>query len=120
MHVSKRIVVLGCVIAGLALAGCGGSSGGTLSSGSSPSSQPSNAGGSPVELATTNAGQVLVDAAGFTLYTLTADKTGSSSCSGSCASIWPPAAAPTGTLTPGQGVTGAVTSISRSDGTRQL
>jgi predicted lipoprotein with Yx(FWY)xxD motif len=39
---------------------------------------------------TTKYGRILVDASGRTLYMLTADKNGKSSCSGQCASFWPP------------------------------
>jgi predicted lipoprotein with Yx(FWY)xxD motif len=39
---------------------------------------------------TTKYGKVLVDAKGRTLYMLTADKHGKSSCDGQCASFWPP------------------------------
>jgi predicted lipoprotein with Yx(FWY)xxD motif len=39
---------------------------------------------------TTKYGKILVDAKGRTLYMLTADKHGKSSCYGQCASFWPP------------------------------
>ncbi|SEM50778.1 COG4315 family predicted lipoprotein [Streptacidiphilus jiangxiensis] len=61
------------------------------------SSPPSSTGGST---ATTSAavhtvnskyGQILVDGSGRTLYLLTADSGGKSSCYGTCASFWPPA-----------------------------
>jgi predicted lipoprotein with Yx(FWY)xxD motif len=74
-----------------------------------------------VSTATTKLGTVLVDSEGKTLYTSSGDtKPGTSSCTGSCATIWPPLAV-TGAATYGAGLTASkFTTITRSDGTKQL
>ena len=43
-----------------------------------------------------------------------------STCTGSCATVWPPLAAAGGTLTAGSGVTGTLATISRADGSKQV
>jgi predicted lipoprotein with Yx(FWY)xxD motif len=47
--------------------------------------------------ATTSLGPVLVDSSGLTVYLLTADTPGHSTCSADCLEYWPPVPAPTGT-----------------------
>ena len=47
----------------------------------------------PQVTAATSAGQVLVDAAGMTLYVYDGDTPGRSNCTGVCALVWPPAIA---------------------------
>jgi predicted lipoprotein with Yx(FWY)xxD motif len=65
-------------------------------------------------------GQILVDTNGRTLYLFEADKTTSSSCYGSCASVWPPLTA-SGTLTAGQGVNQSLLSTTtRKDGSMEV
>ena len=76
-------------------AGCGGSaSGSPYSSGSYGSAAPSakTAAARPAKLSIRNSplGRILVDGRGRTLYLFEKDKRASSSCYGSCASIWPP------------------------------
>jgi predicted lipoprotein with Yx(FWY)xxD motif len=78
---------------------------------------------SSVEVKTTHdptLGVILVDASGRTLYRFQLDHQGSSSCTGSCATLWPPLTV-SGTAQPtaGAGVTGLGV-IERSDGTRQV
>jgi predicted lipoprotein with Yx(FWY)xxD motif len=81
-----------------------------------------SAAGSTVGVATTtNFGTVLTNAAGFALYTLPSDQNGMSSCSGSCASVWPALTVPAGTMpTAGSGVTGTVAAVMQADGTDQV
>jgi predicted lipoprotein with Yx(FWY)xxD motif len=55
------------------------------------------------------------------LYTFDKDSPGSSSCTGDCASAWPPLTLPMGeTPTAAPGVTGELGTIMRSDGTHQV
>lgn len=64
-------------------------------------------------------GKILVDAKGMTLYLYTKDAPGASTCVAGCATLWPPltaAAAPTA----GPGVTGPLTLITRTDGSKQV
>jgi predicted lipoprotein with Yx(FWY)xxD motif len=74
-----------------------------------------------VAVATTKLGKVLVDSNGMTLYTSSGDTSpGTSSCTGGCATIWPPLAV-TGTATYGTGLSASsFTTITRSDGSKQL
>lgn len=51
-------------------------------------------------VATTSLGPVLVDHSGLTVYLLTADKPGHSSCSAQCLQYWPLVPAPAGTGVP--------------------
>jgi predicted lipoprotein with Yx(FWY)xxD motif len=60
---------------------------------------------------------VLTNTKGFTLYSFGPDTPASSKCYGSCAVYWPPV---TGTTAAGQGLPGTVTTITRTDGSRQL
>ena len=82
------------------------------------------ASGSPVVMAQTvgSNGTLLVAASdGMTLYTFDSDAAGVSNCSGQCAVIWPPLTV-TGGVTPtaGPGVSGALSTINRSDGSVQV
>jgi predicted lipoprotein with Yx(FWY)xxD motif len=63
---------------------------------------------------------ILVNSAGLTLYTYAKDTSGTSSCTGSCATVWPPLSPGNGTPTGGTGVTGTLATITRSDGTKQV
>jgi predicted lipoprotein with Yx(FWY)xxD motif len=64
---------------------------------------------------------VFTNAQGMTLYHYSPDTPGASTCTGGCATIWPPLVLPAGTTTPvaGKGVDGLGT-ITRSDGTVQV
>jgi len=59
---------------------------------------------------------VLANAKGFTLYSFAPDTSTKSNCNGSCAVYWPPVKGP---VTAGPGVTGKLTVITRSDGSKQ-
>ncbi|HEX3801669.1 MAG TPA: hypothetical protein VHV75_02405 [Solirubrobacteraceae bacterium] len=121
------------VIAGgsLLIAACGSSSSG--SSGNSPSTSSSatssqstsqspsgDAAASVSTIKVPGYGTVLATAKGAALYLLTADPTGSSSCSGSCATAWPPLTV-TGKPVAGAGVSASLlSSFKRSDGSEQV
>ncbi len=74
--------------------------------------------GAGTELKTTSIHGVLVltNSKGFTLYWFAHDSPDKSVCNGSCASYWPPVKAP---VRAGPGVTGAITAITRADGSKQ-
>jgi predicted lipoprotein with Yx(FWY)xxD motif len=110
------------------LAACGGSSGGGTNtsapaggSGGSSSSAPAASGSSSVivKIAKTDAGNVLTNAAGFTLYTFQADKGTTSTCYGSCAQFWPPVLG-TAHLAAGQKINGHFGTTTRKDGKTQV
>ncbi len=63
---------------------------------------------------------ILVNAQGMTLYRYDKDTAGTSNCTGSCATVWPPLTASGDTPTAAQGVTGTLATISRADGTKQV
>jgi predicted lipoprotein with Yx(FWY)xxD motif len=63
---------------------------------------------------------ILVNSAGLTLYTYANDTSGASTCTGTCATAWPPLPPGTGTPTGGAGVTGTLATITRSDGAKQV
>ena len=76
-------------------------------------------GSASVSLAKTSLGTVLVGAGDKTLYVFLADSTGTSACTGSCATNWPPLAGDKPAL--GAGLTAAeFGSITRADGTTQV
>jgi predicted lipoprotein with Yx(FWY)xxD motif len=117
----------GLAAAALALTACG-SSGSSAASGSTPaapassavqSSSPASAAAAGGALQTASVGgtQVLTNAKGFVLYWFVPDTSTTSKCTGSCATYWPPVAGP---ATAGSGITGTLSTITRSDGTKQV
>lgn len=67
------------------------------------------------------ASQVLTGQGGKTLYILTKDTSSASTCTGSCATTWPPLTVPSGMQAmAGSGVMGKLGTISRPDGTMQV
>jgi predicted lipoprotein with Yx(FWY)xxD motif len=88
------LTAAGVLLVAIGLAACGGSS--SSSSSSSAAAAPSTATGSGT-VSTQNisgAGTVLVDSKGNALYTNNRDSGSKVACTGSCASVWVPLAAP--------------------------
>lgn len=104
----------GAAIVAIALAGVAG----YLAAGGSANGATQSKG--TVSLRSTKFGKVLVNSSGRTLYLFMKDKSGRSSCSGQCATYWPPltsAAAPTA----GTGVKAALLGrVRRGDGKMQV
>lgn len=95
----------------------------TVGSGSTaPSSTaPSAAGGGlGISVAHTAAGDALAGAGGMTLYILTADSDGTSTCTGGCATTWPPLLGDGLQVNAGSGVSGTFGTTTRDDGTKQV
>lgn len=89
----NRLVILAVGAGAVAVVAAGCSSSGTSSPSSASSSGSSQASGGTatiVKAASTPLGQILVDGSGRTLYLYTPDTGTTSTCTGSCASIWPP------------------------------
>ncbi|HWC86419.1 MAG TPA: hypothetical protein VG388_07765 [Solirubrobacteraceae bacterium] len=114
------------VAAAVVIAGCGGTGyGGSAPSGGStrpptPASTKAASATSTVELASSKLGKILVDSRGRTLYLFAADKSTMSTCSGACASLWPPLTV-SGTPGAGTGVTASLLGTSRrGDGTTEV
>jgi predicted lipoprotein with Yx(FWY)xxD motif len=70
-----------------------------------------------IETLETSVGSVLVDAAGRTLYILTVDEAGASTCFDACEANWPPVAVG---ATAAAGIDVSLGSTTRSDGSEQL
>jgi predicted lipoprotein with Yx(FWY)xxD motif len=88
-----------------------------------PSAPPPSAAGSTltIGMATTSLGAVLVGPDGLTLYTHAGDTATSSSCTGACATAWPPLTVTAGqTAALASGITGTLGTLTRADGTVQV
>jgi predicted lipoprotein with Yx(FWY)xxD motif len=80
----------------------------------------SNAPGATVSAASSPTfGSVLTGPNGMTLYIHAGDSATASTCTGGCATAWPPLAT-TGQPTAGAGVTGQLGTLARADGTTQV
>ena len=112
----------GLVAVALAAAACGSSSTtphspGSPSAAASAAASPSaSSSGTALKTATIGGATVLTNAKGFTLYSFAPDTAAKSNCNGACATYWPPVKGP---ATAGPGVTGTITTITRSDGSVQ-
>jgi predicted lipoprotein with Yx(FWY)xxD motif len=123
---SLRIRALATVsLLAIAVAACS-SSGASPAASSAPTSAPSAvaAGGGQtitVAVASGDVGSYLTGAGGKTLYVFTPDSANTSTCVDTCAATWPPfTVGASDTLTPGAGVTGALTTFARPDGALQV
>ena len=95
----------------LAVAGCGGSN----DNGSATTIKPAT-NSATVSVASTGLGDILVDSQGRTLYLWEKDTGTKSTCSGACATAWPPLRV-SGKPTAGSGVKASLLgTTSRSDG----
>jgi predicted lipoprotein with Yx(FWY)xxD motif len=112
----------GLVAVALVAAACSSSSttphsAGSPSAAASAAASPSaSSSGTALKTATIGGVTVLTNAKGFTLYSFAPDTATKSNCNGACATYWPPVQGP---AAGGPGVTGTITTITRSDGSRQ-
>ena len=113
----------GLVAVALIAAACGSSSTTPQSPGSSSAagasaaaSASASSSGTALKTATIGGVTVLTSAKGFTLYWFVPDTATKSNCNGACATYWPPVKGPAAA---GPGVTGTLTTITRSDGSMQ-
>ena len=102
----KRLLLLSPAGLGIVAAACGYGGGGGGYGGNAGTS-PQTPSTTSVAAATSNLGTILTDAQGRTLYLFTKDASGSSSCTGTCLSVWPPADA-TGGAQAGSGVSASL------------
>src|SRR3954454_18887302 len=114
MLTRRNAVLLTITATGIALSSACGSSDGSSGAGPTPPAT-----GEAVSAQSTSLGTILVDGRGRTVYVFANDKTTASTCDGACAADWPPVPASPPPAPP-QGVTGALGTTARSDGTRQL
>jgi predicted lipoprotein with Yx(FWY)xxD motif len=89
-------------------------------SGSTTSTPPTSASSAAVvSTATTKLGSTLVDAQGHTLYEYQPDPMGSSTCTGACATIWPPLTSTSATVSVGGGLTASLfTTVAGENGAK--
>jgi predicted lipoprotein with Yx(FWY)xxD motif len=84
---------------------------------------PASDGGAPVSIGTTTTahfGTILVGKSGMPLYTRAGDSAAMSTCTGDCATAWPPLTVPNGQqAVGGPGVDGTFGTLTRPDGTLQ-
>lgn len=114
MSASRVLVLLATAV--LAVAACTSSAAGPTPAGGAASS----AAGVTVALASSPSfGMVLTGPDGKSLYFHAGDTATASTCTGGCATAWPPLAA-TGQPTAGAGVTGQLATLTRADGTTQV
>jgi predicted lipoprotein with Yx(FWY)xxD motif len=128
MRTSSIRFVAVAAVAAFALAACSSSSKPASSNtnpttttvGETTTAAPATGGATTVALASTKLGQVLVDSKGMTLYLDENDKPGKPACTGSCLTAWPPLAAPA-SATYGAGLDASkFSTVTASDGTKQL
>ena len=121
--VIRTRAIIGIGAAALALAACGGGYSSdepsTAADESDAAAAPEAAADAPVGRGDTGLGTVLVDAEGLTLYGLTDDTGGVSTCDGACAEAWPPLTVDGPDLPAGLDP-GLYSVVERSDGTFQL
>ncbi|MDD5649895.1 MAG: hypothetical protein PHF86_05660 [Candidatus Nanoarchaeia archaeon] len=65
-------------------------------------------------------GQILTDLNGMTLYAFLSDSLDVSNCNDGCSALWPPLIVPANSVPTGQGITGKLGVITRTDGTYQV
>jgi len=119
--------LLGAAATLMLAAACGGTTN-TSSASSNRSVTPgagtsatTSASGGAVGVATTSLGPVLVDSKGFTVYMLTADTKGHSTCSAQCLQYWPLVPAPASAdMPPVQGVRAALATTKATSGASML
>jgi predicted lipoprotein with Yx(FWY)xxD motif len=118
----RLLAAAGVAAVAMSAAACSSSSSSESAGTGAPSSASASASGSAgsgaaLKSATINGVSVVTNAQGFTLYSFAPDTATTSKCTGACAQIWPPV---TTAATAGQGVTGKLGTITRSDGSKQV
>jgi predicted lipoprotein with Yx(FWY)xxD motif len=112
------LTVAAAPLIALTVAACGASGGG---SGASPT-PPTTPNGQPatVGIASTSLGKILVDSQGRTLYLFQKDSGTTSTCTGACATAWPPLRATGQPAVGSEGNAALLGTTSRSDGGPQV
>jgi predicted lipoprotein with Yx(FWY)xxD motif len=106
-------------LAALAAAGCGGG-GNNASASSSPPKATTHTRPAMVKVANSGLGKILVDSRGRTLYLFTKDAGSTSTCTGACATAWPPLLADGNTTVGGGAQASMVATTKRSNGAPQV
>jgi predicted lipoprotein with Yx(FWY)xxD motif len=104
----------------LVIAGCGGNDDNGNAHASSTPPKTKNGGSATVGVASSSLGKILVDSQGRTIYLFRQDTGTKSTCSGACATDWPPVRV-SGKPTAGSGVNASMLGTTpRSDGKPQV
>ena len=106
IRTQKRKLVIGLLAAGLFLAACGSDDEATAAADDAPAaSDDGDAVAAPaavsISTGSTDAGDVLVNDAGLSLYGFLPDEGGTPTCGGACADAWPPIMLPSANLPDG-------------------
>ena len=112
----RMLAAAGMTAVAMGAAACSSSSSSPSAGNGTPSSASASGSGAALKSATIGGVTVVTNAQGFTLYSFAPDTATASNCNGACAQIWPPV---TGPAAAGQGVTGQLGTITRSDGAKQ-
>jgi predicted lipoprotein with Yx(FWY)xxD motif len=112
--------VAALALTALVAAGCGSSGGGSSSSSSASKPAASSSSGPSVTGTNTSLGKIVVDSKGRTLYLFAKDTGMNSTCTGACASNWPPYTATSKPSGGGGVAASAISLVKRSDGTKQV
>src|SRR5581483_10118926 len=106
----------------LTVAACGSGGGAYGSAAPSANSKAPVSSGAPLTIGTASGslGTYLTGASGRALYLFAADSTGRSSCTGACASAWPPVTVSATPHASGGAAAGDLATIKRSDGALQV
>ncbi len=126
MHNRNRflLILLSAAVLAVGLAACGGDddSDSTEASSAAATNASANGAADTVTVKSIDGNDVLVDAQGNALYTNDMDSASAIACTGECAAIWIPLAAPS-TGQPASGdssVEGELGTVDRADGTSQV
>jgi predicted lipoprotein with Yx(FWY)xxD motif len=115
--------VVAIPLAALGVSACGGGGSETGSSPAAPPATPTGSGGAAATIGVANnpkLGSIIVDSQGRTAYLFQKDQGTKSTCTGECASDWPPIRA-TGKPVAGAGLTASkIGTTARSDGDPQV
>lgn len=123
LFTTKRKLAAGLLAAGMFLAACGSSDEAATPAENAPAAADEGAAETPaavsISTGSTDAGDVLVDNAGLSLYGFLPDEGGTPTCTGGCAEAWPPILLPSADLP--DGLDPAVFSVTDgADGGSQL
>ena len=120
----RKSIIYGCAVATVALlAGCGSSNSNSSSSAGSSTPSSTSAGSAGVTIASKQGRLGTILAAGpkqLTVYMFGGDRGPTPTCSGTCASVWPPVSSAAGVAAGGQALAADLGTARRSDGTRQV
>lgn len=113
-------IVAVSMVAGLGLAACDNDKSSYAPPDTTlPATTVTQAPAAELQIANSSLGMIVTDRLGHALYAFTNDKNGVSSCYDACATAWPAALA-TDTSLNGTGITGAIGTTTRTDGSKQL